>query len=73
MTKIIVVIILVYLMIGIVMVLWDFRKILFGYGKQQTISSIYIVPPKFLSNLTISTALKFILIWPYKLLSRFID
>lgn len=71
--KLLGIIIFLYFAIGIVLVLWDFRKILFGYGKQQTISSIYIEPPKFLNNLTISTALKFILIWPYKLLSRFID
>lgn len=73
MTKPIGLIILIYFAIGIAMVLWDFRKILFTYGKQQTTSSIYIEPPKFLSNLTISTALIFILIWPFKLLSRVID
>ncbi len=52
------------------MVLWDFRKILFSYRKEQTMSSLFVEPPKFLTNLSLSTALIFILLWPIKLLTK---
>ena len=61
---------MVYLAVGIGMVFWDFRKLLFSRGKAQTASTLFIEPPKFLDNLSISTALIFIMIWPIKLLFR---
>ncbi len=65
-----VIIMLVYFLAGILMALWDFRKILFKNPGNQTASSLFIEPPKFLDNLSISTALTFILIWPVKLLLK---
>lgn len=58
-------IILGYLCIGLVLVLWDFRKSLFG-SQEGT----YLDQPNFLENLTISTAAIFVIIWPYKLFKK---
>lgn len=65
-----VIISVIYIAVGLGMVLWDYRKLLLGYGKEQTASSLFITPPRFLDNLSISTALIFILIWPIKLLLK---
>ena len=52
--------ILVYFVIGVVMVVWDFRS---GYGLHE--------PPRFLHDRSVSTAVVFILVWPYKLLKKY--
>lgn len=67
--------IIAYLLLGIGLVLWDFRKLIndsLSKTNKQPISSMYLEPPRFLDNLTISTTLIFILIWPIKLLQKFL-
>ncbi len=60
--------IIAYTLLGFLMVLWDFRKLLFRarQGRKQD----YLVKPLFLESLTIEVAIVFVLIWPYKLLRR---
>lgn len=53
------------------MTLWDFRKALIrSKSHQLPVSSVYLERPKFVSNLSISSALIFILIWPIKILQK---
>lgn len=51
--------ILLYLLSGIAMVFWDFRS-------NNTLHD----PPRFIHDRSVSTAVVFILVWPYKLLKR---
>lgn len=65
------IIIILYLLIGSALALWDFRKALIRSKSQQLpVSSVYLERPKFVSNLSISSALVFILIWPIKILQK---
>ena len=45
-----------YFIVGITMVLWDFRN-----------SNTLHDPPRFINDRSISTAIVFVLIWPYKI------
>jgi hypothetical protein len=54
-----VVLLIVYFLLGIAMVIWDFRP-------NNTLHD----PPSFIQDRSISTAIKFVLFWPYKLLNR---
>lgn len=63
-------ILFIYVTIGLSMVLWDFRKVLFNRSTENSISDTFLEPPRFVSNLTISTAIVFVLVWPIKLLSK---
>lgn len=65
------IIIILYLLIGSALALWDFRKALVRSKNQQLpISSVYLERPKFLNNLSVSGAIIFILIWPIKIIRK---
>jgi hypothetical protein len=51
--------IVIYVLIGLDMVLWDFRP-------NKTLHE----PPRFIQDQSVSTAIKFVLLWPYKLLGK---
>jgi hypothetical protein len=62
-------IIIGYVAIGIILALWDFRYLAFHHDESEK-NSTYLQPPKFIADFAISTALVFVLIWPYKLLRK---
>ncbi len=49
-------IIVAYILVGLAMVLWDFRP-----------SNTLLEPPRFIRDRSVSTAVVFVLLWPYKL------
>lgn len=51
--------ILIYIIIGLTIVLWDFRP-------NNTLHE----PPRFIKDRSVTTATIFILLWPYKLLRK---
>ena len=57
--QLLVLIVIIYVVAGIAMVLWDFRS---NHALHE--------PPRFIHDRSISTAVVFILLWPYKLLNR---
>lgn len=52
-------IIFVYIIVGLGMVLWDFRP-------NNTLHD----PPRFIKDRSVTTAIIFTVIWPYKLLKK---
>ncbi len=57
---------ILYLLIGITLIVWDFGKSFIRKNQAGT----YLEQPLFLDNLTISTAFIFVFVWPYKLLKK---
>ena len=51
--------IFIYIFIGLAMVLWDFRS---GNTLHE--------PPRFIGDRSVSTAVVFVLLWPYKLFKK---
>ncbi len=58
-------VIVIYLAAGLAMVIWDLRKVLLKKD-----GSNLLEPPLFIRDRSVSTALVFILIWPYKILRK---
>jgi hypothetical protein len=64
-------IISLYLLIGILMAPWDYRNIILNnHDSDLSSSSTFLEKPTFLDNLSISSALAFITIWPIKIHSQ---
>ncbi len=54
-----VLLVITYFMVGVGMVIWDFRT-----------SNPLHEPPRFIQDRSVSTAIIFVLLWPYKLLRK---
>ncbi len=66
-----IIIVILYLLIGIFMVLWDYRGAIFSNGDTELpTSSAYLEKPTFLNHLSIGSALIFVIIWPIKILKK---
>ena len=54
-----IVLLIIYFVVGIVMVMWDFRP-------NNTLHD----PPRFIKDRSVTTAIAFIVLWPYKLFRK---
>lgn len=54
-----IIIVIIYFVVGIAMVIWDFRP-----------NNSPLEPPRFIKDRSVTTAIKFVLLWPYKLLRK---